>query len=84
MNKITFFIIIVFLTILSHHAFCDNVPKIVLLDEKKDLGIIENDGELKIVFTVKNNGSETLKITKVHSTCDCLIIKKYDSIVERH
>lgn len=48
-----------------------NIPSIVFDRENEDLGLVKPDEVTKTVFTVKNEGSATLEIGTISTSCTC-------------
>jgi hypothetical protein len=52
----------------------ENEPKVVILPMAYDFGDIIQDSVVTTYFVIANEGSDTLKITKVSASCGCTAV----------
>lgn len=62
-------------------AASTSAPKIVLVDEKVDVGTVPKGELIKQVFKVKNTGKGDLHITDVKPSCGCTV-SEFDKVIK--
>jgi hypothetical protein len=58
-----------------------NGPKLVLPEDKKDVGVVAKGEMIKQTFVVKNGGKADLHITDVKPSCGCTV-PEYDKVIK--
>jgi hypothetical protein len=58
-----------------------NGPKLVLPEDKKDVGVVAKGEAIKQVFVVKNAGKSDLHITDVKPSCGCTV-PDFDKVIK--
>ena len=58
-----------------------NGPKLVLAEDKKDVGTVAKGETIKQTFMVKNGGKSDLHITDVKPSCGCTV-PEYDKVIK--
>jgi hypothetical protein len=58
-----------------------NGPKLVLVEDKKDIGVIAKGEVIKHAFIVKNAGKSDLHITDVKPSCGCTV-PEFDKVIK--
>jgi hypothetical protein len=58
-----------------------NGPKLVLAEDKKDVGTVAKGETIKQTFLVKNSGKADLHITDVKPSCGCTV-PEYDKVIK--
>jgi hypothetical protein len=57
------------------------VPKLVVVEDKKDLGTVAKGEPMKYAFVLKNAGAADLLITDVKPACGCTV-SEYDKVIK--
>lgn len=57
-------------------------PRLVCAQPTHDFGEIENGEEVEHEFILRNEGDESLVISRVHSSCGCTVARAADSAIE--
>jgi hypothetical protein len=87
MRKIhTLFILLSFLFVFSFKSIAqnDSITKgatLMLTKKFHDFGDVMYGNKVRHTFTFINTGSDTLKITKIVTTCGCTVPESYDKSV---
>ncbi len=70
-SRISLVLILACLLLSAGPIFAGKGPKLKFREESKDFGKVKQGEVLTHVFVFKNEGDETLKITKVKTSCGC-------------
>jgi len=70
-KAIIFSFVVAFLVCSAPFIFSEKEPRIQFKEEQKDFGKVKQGAVLTHAFVFKNIGDETLRITKVTSSCGC-------------
>ncbi|MFC6999480.1 DUF1573 domain-containing protein [Rufibacter roseus] len=63
-------------------AQLENSPKINLASSTYDFGKVEKGQKVTAKFSVKNTGKEDLTVSKLQSSCNCVVYKMSPSVVK--
>jgi len=63
-------------------AQLENSPKINLASTSFDFGKVEKGQKVTTKFTLKNTGKEDLNVSKIQSSCNCVVYKMAPAVVK--
>lgn len=76
----TLFLPLMLIAISSFTAMAQ--PKAIYLERSKDAGTHENTETINVEYQVRNDGKESLFVYFVRTSCSCITVTSFDSIIE--